>query len=185
MSSQEELKYQKKYLKYKNKFLSLRNKNLALEEYNSMELQNGGSGFANVFKSVAKKGSTVAKSAAKSGYSVAKSVASNPAVQAAALNAATVAAQDPAVQAKLAQAQQYYANSPNAQLAAQVAMSHPKVQSAMYHPVTQQAINIAKTSTSTPQLTSISTPISRSPDSVWNTLSVEQKQKLINLLPSI
>ena len=165
MSSIDE-KYQKKYLKYKKKFLSLREKNL--EELQ----QNGGSGKWESLKSAA-------KSAAKKGASIASSVASNPAVREAALNAATtaatIAAQDPAIQAKLAQAQQAYANSPSAQLAAQIALSHPTVQSAMSHPATQQAMNIAKTSASGV----------KTPDSIWNTLTLDQKQKLINLLPTI
>ena len=152
MSSQEELKYTKKYLKYKAKYL-------ALEE----ELQQHGGGKWDTFKSVANKGASYAKSAA-----------SNPIVQAATLSAVTAAAQTPTGQATLAQAQQYYADSPNAQLAAQVAMSHPTVQSAMSHPVAKQAMNIASTSSG-----------QQSPDSTWNTLSLEKKQKLINLLPSI
>ncbi len=205
MSSQEDIKYQKKYLKYKNKFLSLRDKNLnifdelensknfqtsnknkylALEE----ELEQNGGGKWDAFKSAAKKGASAAKSAAKSGVTVAKNVASNPNVQAAALNTATtvatVAAQDPTVQAKLSQAQQYYANSPNAQLAAQIAMSHPKVQSAMSHPAAQQVAQQAKTIASTiPSSNGQQNP--QNPDSVWNTLSLEQKKKLISLIPSI
>ncbi len=161
MSSQEDLKYQKKYLKYKAKYL-------ALEE----ELEQNGGGKWDKFKTVAKKGASYAKSAA-----------SHPVVQAAAISAMTAAAQTPAGQAKLAEAQQYYANSPNAQLAAQVAMSHPKVQSAMSHPIVQQAKTIASTTPSSNGLQNPQNP--QNPDSVWNTLSLEQKQKLINLLPSI
>ena len=179
MSSQEDLKYTKKYLKYKAKYLAL--------ELSLNELEQNGGGFASAFKSVAKKGSTYASSAAKTGLSVAKQIAHNPEFQAAALTAATtvatVAVQDPSIQGKLAQAQQYYANSPNAQLAAQIAMSHPTVQSKMSHPAAQQAINIAKTSTS--QLSSKPLVVSQSPDSVWNTLSLEQKQKLITMLQYI
>ncbi len=183
MSSQEDLKYQKKYLKYKSKYL-------ALEE----ELEQNGGGFASAFKSVAKKGASAAKSAAKTGVSIAKSTAANPEFKAAALSAATtaatVAAQDPTVQAKLAQAQQYYANSPNAQLAAQIAMSHPKVQSAMSHPAAQQVAQQAKTiASTTPSSTGQQNPQNpqnpQTPDNIWNTLSLEQKQKLIGMLQYI
>jgi hypothetical protein len=184
MSSQEDLKYQKKYLKYKAKYLAL-----------EQELEQNGGGLFSSFTSAAKKGATYASSAAKTGASIAKKAAANPELKAAALTAATtvatVAAQDPNVQAKLAQAQQYYANSPNAQLAAQIAMSHPKVQSAMAHPVAQQAATIAKSATSsTPILPASSTSLAsfcspNSPDSKWFALSLEQKQKLIGMLQYI
>jgi hypothetical protein len=151
MSSQEDLKYTKKYLKYKAKYLAL------------AELEQNGGGKWDTFKSVANKAASVAKSAA-----------SNPMVQSGFLSAVTAAAETPTGQATLAQAQQYYAKSPNAQLAYKIAQSNPTVQSAMSHPVAQQTMNIASTSSG-----------QQSPDSTWNTLSLEKKQKLINLLPSI
>ena len=153
MSEQD--KYYKKYLKYKKKYISLEN-------------QMGG-GKWDSFKAAAKKGA-----------SVASSIASNPAVKEAAAAAATtavaVAAQQPSVQAKLAQAQQAYNNSPSAQLAAQVALSHPAAQSAMAHPVVQQLKQSAQTGINN---------ANQNPDDVWNTLSLTQKQKLISMLSII
>ncbi len=157
----EQQRYHLKYLKYKNKYLALEN-------------QMGSGGKFSAFKKAA-------TSAAKTGASVAKSAASNPIVQAAALSAAATAVQNPTVQAKLAQVQTAYANSPSAQLAAQVAMSsstvqsamsNPTVQTAMSHPVTQAALSGTSSSSSS----------SQSPDDVWRTLTIDQKQKLIGML---
>jgi hypothetical protein len=170
-------KYHKKYLKYKQKYIAL-------------EQEIGGGSKWKAVKSAAKKGATYAHS-----------IASNPAVQAVASSAASAAlataSQQPQVQAKLAQAQQYYANSPNVQIAAQVAMTHPKVQSAMAHPMVQSAIaqsntaqsNTAQSNTaqsnnsqSTMAQPDVPTQTSQNPDDVWKTLSMSQKQKLIAML---
>jgi len=153
MSSNDE-KYQKKYLKYKKKYIALK-----------LELQqNGGGSILN----------TIQKGF-RSAASTAASAASNPAVQAATLTAASIAAQHPDVQAKLSQVQQKLDNSPNAQFLAQIAKSHPTVQSAMAHPTAQQAMNIAKAATSGEQ----------TPNSIWNNLTLDQKQKLIAMLQFI
>ncbi len=150
LSLAEEEKYQKKYLKYKEKYFLLQK-----------EL-NGGSAWKS-FKTVAKKGASVASSAA-----------SHPLVQSVASNAAMIASQNPNVQAKLSQAQQYYNKSPTAQFATQVAMSHPKVQSVLSHPVTQQVASQVAPINKLDQ--------EQDPDEIWNTLTLEQKQHLISML---
>ncbi len=151
LSDIENEKYYKKYLKYKQKYIQL-------------EEEIGGGSKLNLLKSFAKKGA-----------SVAKSVASNPAVQAVATSAAMTAAQQPEVQAKLAEIQQTYNTNPAAQLAAQMAMSNPKVQSVMAKPIVQQVKQSVQTGNVSSQAL----------DNVWRTLSIEQKQKLIDLLPTL
>jgi hypothetical protein len=175
MSSNDE-KYQKKYLKYKKKYIAL-----------ELELQQNGGGSifstikkgvtsaANTAASAAKTGATYAASAAKTGANYAANAASNPAVQAATLSAVSLASQNPAVQAKLSQVQRTYDNSPNLQLAAQFAQSNPTVQAAMANSTAQQAMNIAKAATSGKQ----------TPDSSLNNLTLDQKQKLIDMLQLI
>ena len=164
MSSNDE-KYQKKYLKYKKKYIAL-----------ELELQqNGGGSILNTIQKGVRSAASTAASAAKTGANYAASAASNPAVQAATLSAFSLASQNPAVQAKLSQVQQTYDNSPNLQLAAQFAQMNPTVQAAMANSTAQQAMNIAKAATSGEQ----------TPDSIWNNLTLDQKQKLIAMLQFI
>ena len=103
-------------------------------------------------------------SALKLAKSTAKSAAKSPLAK----EIATTAIQSPTVQTKLQQVQTAYANSPNTQLVAQVAMSNPSVQTEMEKPIVQSTLQG-----------------SNSPDNVWRTLTLEQKTKLIKLLPTI
>ncbi len=166
-SLSEQQKYQKKYLKYKKKYLMLE------------EEMNGGG-----IWSAVKKGASSASSVAKKGVAIASSAVKNPEFQAVASAALTTAVAQPRVQEKLNQAQQYYSNSPNLQLATQIAsqtaMSHPKVQSALANPTVQSAM-------SHPAVQQIKSQqaqarLGQNPDDIWKTLTLEQKQKLILLL---
>lgn len=155
LSKSEQEKYKKKYLKYKEKYFILQ------KELN--EEQKGGS----IWKTI----KSSAKSAGETGLSVAKQVVSHPLVQSAVISTAM---QNPDVQTKLSQAQQAYANSPTAQLASQVALSHPTIQSAISHPVVTQVLN------ETPSTSAQNSKLN--PDQIWQTLTLEQKQKLISML---
>ena len=140
MSSQEDLKYTKKYLKYKAKYLAL----AELE-------QNGGGIFSKLSQGASK--------AAKASINVARTAVANPELRQTVKSVATnFYDNSPELQAAVAQGKEYLRKSPNMQLASQIIQSNPTVKAMLD---------------------------TQSPDSIWYKLSAEQKQKLIELLPSI